>query len=175
LGAAAVYSVGAALAVSDAGLCAEVGNVDGVGKIVFRASVRLRVLSALGSVVLLLFSISGAKSSEALTAAQKVITPVITGLFSAALVYLAAFRPRLVVSRETVIVVAPVGRREVPASEVVKVEGGMRMVITLRTGERVAVWAVQNSRLTELRGVWGPADEAAARVAEFLDLGSRTT
>lgn len=149
--------------------------MDGVERIVFRASVQLRVSTTLGCLGLAAFAIIGAKSSAALTVPQKVATGVIFGSFAAALAYLAAIRPRLEVSSTVLRVVGPVGHREVPTADVVRVDGGTRLVITLRSGERVPVWAVQNSRITELRGVWGPADEVAARVSDFLELKRHST
>lgn len=136
--------------------------------LVVRTSVSVRIRSATCTVVVIFslvvqFINSKVPLAHRSSYALAVLAPWLV------VAYTVSVRPKLELSHESVRVVGPISQRRYEINQIDSAEGGIRLILHMRDGRDVKVWASQNSRLTEMRGAWGPSDEAAKLINEFLD------
>jgi hypothetical protein len=83
----------------------------------------------------------------------------------------AAFRPRLILSPTSLVVVNPLRRRTLPLSSIRGVEPEWAgLAIELDDGEVISAWAVQKANLTRWLARPGRSDHAAAEVRRAAGL-----
>ena len=136
----------------------------------FRPSLGTSVLVLGGFSVAALISTVVSLSARADHEYQRFIGLVMLVGPCALAVHLLWCRPCVSVTRHTIKVVGPLTSTIYQTSDVARFEGGLRLQMVLSSGERVPIWAVQNTQWTEMRGAWGPSDEAAKRLNEFLGI-----
>jgi hypothetical protein len=86
-------------------------------------------------------------------------------LFVGAVCWVMAFRPRVMLSSDTLVIVNPIGRRRIALADIKAVEPGYNgMVVTLRNGRTRTAWAVQKANISWPFRRQTRADQVAAAV-----------
>lgn len=131
---------------------------------VVRVKGRRRRVVVLGWLIVLGILVAQAATSDVLSLGGKITLVAIAGGLWTLFTYLMFIRPLVQVCADELRIRQPLGSLVIRFEEVRSADGGLLLTIHLNDGTIKRIWAAQNSRLTEFRGVWGDADEAARQI-----------